>query len=388
MIRLDAPLMVSWSLALGFGLVMVASASVAMDVPFVARHGIYLTLGLMGFLVMLIVPLKFWNGTYQVALLGALALCALVLVPGLADEVKGARRWIDFGGFTVQPAEVAKAAMIVYWAGFLFRHEEALRGSPRPALRPLLYFAVLAALLIAQRDFGSVAILGAVLSAMLFLAGLRLRYFAVLVMVSALALAGLVWIEPYRVERLVSFSDPWATAFDSGYQLTHSLIAFGRGELFGLGLGEGIQKLWYLPEAHNDFIFAVIAEELGLAGALALMALLAVIVARILATARTAMGRGDSFAGYLCYGVALLFALQILINIGVTTGSLPTKGLTMPFISYGGNSLIVCAALVGLVGRAQLESLGSPESGAPQKRKQKPARRKAVLSHFVKGERP
>ena len=355
MIRLDAPLMVSWGLALGFGLVMVASASVAMEAPFLARHGVYLTLGLMGFLVMLIVPLKFWNSTYQLALLGALALCALVLVPGVAQEIKGARRWIDLGGFTVQPAEVAKAAMLVYWAGFLSRHEEALRRSPRPALRPLLYFAALAALLIAQRDFGSVAILSAVLGAMLFLAGMRLRYFAVLVLAGAVLLAGLIWMEPYRVERLVSFSDPWAKPFDSGYQLSHSLIAFGRGELFGLGLGEGIQKLWYLPEAHNDFIFAVIAEELGLAGALALMALLAVIVVRILLTARTAIGRGDAFASYLCYGVGLLFGLQILINIGVTTGSLPTKGLTMPFISYGGNSLVVCAVLVGLVGRAQLE---------------------------------
>ena len=355
MIRLDAPLMVSWGLVLGFGLVMVASASVAMDLPFLARHGVYLTLGLVGFLLMLCVPLKVWNHTHQIALLGALALCALVLVPGVAEEVKGARRWIDLGSFTLQPAEIAKAAMIVYWAGFLARRDEALRESPRPALLPLVYFAALVALLILQRDFGNVVVLSAVFGALLFLAGLRLRYFGLLVLVGAVALAGLIWMEPYRVERLVSFSDPWARAFDSGYQLTHSLIAFGRGEVFGLGLGEGIQKLWYLPEAHHDFIFAVVAEELGLAGALALMALLGLIVARILRTARTAMGCGDKFAGYLCYGVALLLGVQMLINVGVATGSLPTKGLTMPFISYGGNSLIVCAALVGLVGRAQLE---------------------------------
>ena len=355
MIRLDAPLMVSWGLVLGFGLVMVASASVAMEAPFLARHGIYLTLGLMGFLLMLCVPLKVWNHTHQIALLGALALCALALVPGVTEEIKGARRWIDFGSFTLQPAEIAKAAMIVYWAGYLARRDEALRESPRPALLPLVYFAALVALLILQRDFGNVVVLSVVLGAMLFLAGLRLRYFGLLVLVGAAALAGLIWMEPYRVERLVSFSDPWARAFDSGYQLTHSLIAFGRGEVFGLGLGEGIQKLWYLPEAHHDFIFAVVAEELGLAGAIALMALLGLIVARILRTARTAMGCGDKFAGYLCYGVALLLGVQMLINVGVATGSLPTKGLTMPFISYGGNSLIVCAALVGLVGRAQLE---------------------------------
>lgn len=355
MIRLDAPLMISWGLVLGFGLVMVASASVAMEAPFLARHGVYLTLGLMGFLFMLCVPLKVWNRTYQMALLGALTLCALVLVPGVTEEIKGARRWIDLGSFTLQPAEIAKAAMIVYWAGFLARRDEALRKSPLPALLPLVFFAALVALLILQRDFGNVVVLSAVLGTMLFLAGLRLRYFGLLVLAGALALAGLIWMEPYRVERLVSFSDPWASAFDSGYQLTHSLIAFGRGEVFGLGLGEGIQKLWYLPEAHHDFIFAVIAEELGLVGALALMALLGLIVARILYVARMAIGSGDKFAGYLCYGVALLLGVQTLINVGVATGSLPTKGLTLPFISYGGNSLIVCAALVGLVGRAQLE---------------------------------
>ncbi|MCY3795988.1 MAG: putative lipid II flippase FtsW [Gammaproteobacteria bacterium] len=355
MIRLDAPLMVSWGLVLGFGLVMVASASVAMEAPFLARHGIYLAMGLMGFLFMLCVPLKVWNRTYMMALLGALTLCGLVLVPGVTEEVKGARRWIDFGSFTLQPAEIAKAAMIVYWAGFLARRDEALRQSPLPALLPLVFFAALAALLILQRDFGNVVVLSAVLGAMLFLAGLRLRYFGLLVLAGVVALAGLIWMEPYRVERLVSFSDPWASAFDSGYQLTHSLIAFGRGEVFGLGLGEGIQKLWYLPEAHHDFIFAVIAEELGLVGALALMALLGLIVARILYVARMSIAGGDKFAGYLCYGVALLLGVQTLINVGVATGSLPTKGLTLPFISYGGNSLIVCATLVGLVGRAQLE---------------------------------
>ena len=355
MIRLDAPLMVAWGLALGFGLVMVASASVAMETPYLARHGIYLILGLMGFLVMLIVPLKVWDRAHRIALLAGLAICALVLVPGVAEEIKGARRWIDLGGFTVQPAEVAKAAMIVYWAGFLSRHDEALRTALRPVRQPLLHFAILGGLLIAQPDFGTLAILGAVLGSLLFLGGLRLRYFTVLAAVGAILLMALIWVEPYRMERLLSFRDPWASAYGSGYQLAHSEIAFGRGELFGLGLGEGIQKLWYLPEAHNDFIFAVVAEELGLVGALTLMALLAVMVARILRTARVAMERDAKFAGYLCYGTGLLFGLQILINIGVTTGSLPTKGLTMPFISYGGNSLIVCAVLLGLVGRAQLE---------------------------------
>ena len=357
MIRLDAPLLVYWGLALGFGLVMVASASAAMESHYLARHGVYLGVALLAFLVVLAMPLKFWNAGHGPALVGALALCALILVPGVADEVKGAKRWVDLGGFTLQPAELAKAAFIVYFAGCLARHDGALRQSPAALLRPLLWFSILAVLLLLQPDFGTVVVLGGVLAAMLFLAGARLRYFAVVLLAGGALFAFLAWIQPYRMARLVSFIDPWATPFTSGYQLTHSLIAFGRGELFGLGLGDGIQKLWYLPDAHNDFIYAVVAEELGLIGALALLALLALVVQRILRTARAAFARDERFGGYLCYGVGLLFGLQVLVNIGVTTGSLPTKGLTLPFISYGGNSLVVCAALIGLVFRTQLEEV-------------------------------
>ena len=355
MIRLDAPLLAYWGLALGFGLVMVASASVAMEAHYLLRHGLYLMIALTAFVAALAIPLKFWSASHRLALFGALALCFAVLLPGVADEIKGAKRWINLGGFTLQPAELAKAALIVYFAGCLARNDAALRQSPASLLGPLLWFALLSVLLLMQPDFGSVVVLGGVLAAMLFLAGARLRYFALVLIGGGALFALLAWTQPYRMTRLVSFIDPWATPFTSGYQLTHSLIAFGRGELFGLGLGDGIQKLWYLPDAHNDFIYAVVAEELGLLGALVLLALLALIVLRILRTARAAFARDERFGGYLCYGVALLFGLQVLVNIGVTTGSLPTKGLTLPFISYGGNSLIVCTALIGLVFRTQLE---------------------------------
>ena len=359
MIRLDAPLLICWWLILGLGLVMVASASVAMNAPYLLKHGIYLLIALIGFLVVLAVPLKFWERCHQLALVGAVALCIAILIPGVADEVRGAKRWVQLGGFSLQPAELAKAAVIVYFAGYLAKRDLALRESPAALGMPLLWFGAMAVLLLLQPDFGTVVVLSGVAFAMMFLAGIRLRYFLLVILVGGAVLALLAWVQPYRMARLVSFIDPWATAFDSGYQLTHSLIAFGRGELLGLGLGDGIQKLWYLPDAHNDFIYAVVAEELGLLGAVALLALLAVLVQRILGTARAVLGMGHKFGGYVCYGVGLLLALQMLINIGVTTGSLPTKGLTLPFISYGGNSLIVCAALIGMVCRAQLEATRS-----------------------------
>ena len=359
MIRLDAPLLICWWLVLGLGLVMVASASVAMNAPYLLKHGIYVVIALIGFLVVLAVPLKFWERCHQLALVGAVALCIAILIPGVADEVRGAKRWVQLGGFSLQPAELAKAAVIVYFAGYLAKRDLALRESPAALGMPLLWFGAMAVLLLLQPDFGTVVVLSGVAFAMMFLAGIRLRYFLLVILVGGAVLALLAWVQPYRMARLVSFIDPWATAFDSGYQLTHSLIAFGRGELLGLGLGDGIQKLWYLPDAHNDFIYAVVAEELGLLGAVALLALLAVLVQRILGTARAVLGMGHKFGGYVCYGVGLLLALQMLINIGVTTGSLPTKGLTLPFISYGGNSLIVCAALIGMVCRAQLEATRS-----------------------------
>jgi cell division protein FtsW len=189
----------------------------------------------------------------------------------------------------------------------------------------------------------------------LFVAGARMRHFLALVLGAGLLLAAVAMLKPYRLERLITFTDPWSFAFGSGYQLTQALIAFGRGELTGLGLGEGIQKLFYLPEAHNDFIFAVIGEELGLIGAIVVVLLFALLIVRILRVARVAVDERRLFGGYLAYGVGLLLGVQCLINMGVNTGLLPTKGLTLPFVSYGGNSLLVSCAMLGLVFRAQLE---------------------------------
>ena len=351
----DRALVLSWLFVLAFGLVMVASASLAMGGSYFVRHGVYLGIALCGFLVALGVPLSVWNRLRNVAGVVAVALCVLVLVPGIGQSVNGATRWIDFGFITLQPSEFARFFVLIYLAGFLAHNDDILKRSGRVLIGPLLLLGATVALLVAEPDLGSVVVLGCAAGALVFVAGAQLRYFIPLVVVGVGLFAVLAFAQPYRLERLASFADPWATANTSGYQLVQALIAFGRGELFGLGLGAGIQKLFYLPEAHNDFIFAVIAEELGMVGALALLLLLAVLVYRILATGRRLLAQGEKFGGYLCYGVGVVLGVQAMINLGVASGLLPTKGLTLPFVSYGGNSLIVCCALVGLVVRAQWE---------------------------------
>jgi cell division protein FtsW len=354
--RLDYPLVMAWILILGLGIVMVSSAGIAKDVDLLPRHAVYLMLALLGFGVTLVVPLAIWQSTHRLAWIVAVVLCVLVLVPGIGSEVNGARRWISLGGFTVQPAEVAKFLLLVYLAGYLARFDDRMADDAMTLFKPLMMTAVIAGLLLAQPDFGTAVVLTAAACGLLFMAGARLRHFLGIVAVAGFALAVLAYQQPYRLSRLITFTDPWAYATDGGYQLTQALIAFGRGETMGLGLGEGIQKLDYLPEAHNDFIYAVIAEELGLIGALAVIGLFVFLVLRILRVARLAMQNGRAFAGYLAYGVALFIGLQYLVNLGVNTGVLPTKGLTLPFVSYGGNSLIVSCALLGLVCRTHLES--------------------------------
>jgi cell division protein FtsW len=352
---MDKVLVSSWLVILGLGVVMVASASAAMSGALLTKHAVYLFLALCVMLAVVLTPLEWWRQSHRLALVVALALCLAVLIPGIGVEVNGARRWIGLGIFSIQAAEVCKLLLLVYLAGYLHRFHDEIADRLLVLLRPLLMIAVPAALLLAQPDFGSVVVIVSVAVALLFVAGARLRHFLLLVIMGAAALAALAVLQPYRMQRLVSFLNPWEYAFSSGYQLTQALIAFGRGEVFGLGLGEGIQKLFYLPEAHNDFIFAVIAEELGLVGALGVIALFAALVIRIFRVGRTALLDGNYFGGYLAYGVGLMIGVQCFVNLGVNTGVLPTKGLTLPFVSYGGNSLIVSCAMIGFVLRLQLE---------------------------------
>jgi cell division protein FtsW len=356
--RWDTTLLLVWLMILGLGTVMVASSSVAMSNTYILKHGAFLLASLVAFGATVAIPLALWEKCHRLAWLLAVALCLIVLVPGIGSEVNGARRWIGLGGFSLQASEVAKVLVLIYLAGYLARFDEAVSENFFALLRPVLMIGVVGLLLLLEPDYGSVVVLGTAACGMLFVAGARLRHFVLLVVGFSVLLAALALLQPYRLERLITFTDPWSFAYSSGYQLTQALIAFGRGELTGLGLGEGIQKLFYLPEAHNDFIFAVIAEELGLVGAVTVVLLFAVLIVRILRVARVAVDDRRRFGGYLVYGVGLLLGVQCLINMGVNTGLLPTKGLTLPFVSYGGNSLVVSCVMLGLVFRTELESRG------------------------------
>ncbi len=349
--------------ASALGVVMVASASLGLDggaLRTTVRHLAMLGLAVVTLLLVAAIPLRIWNALYIPVLIATLAGLALLLVPGVGREVNGATRWIGVAGFSLQVTEFAKLGFVVFMAGYVGRHAEHVRtdagGGWRGLLPPLAALALLALLLHVVRDYGAAVVIAAVSLGMLFIGGARLRAFLSLALVAAAVLAGGALLASYRMQRLTCFLDPWKAANDCGYQLTQALIAFGRGEWFGLGLGQSIQKLAYLPEAHNDFLLAVIAEETGIAGVFLVFAVLAAIVACMLVIGRRAAAAGQRFGAMVSYGGALVIALQSLVSAGVNLGVLPTKGLTLPFVSFGGNSLLVCAALVALALRADFET--------------------------------
>ena len=359
-----ASIAIPWVLLLGFGLVMVGSASVALTSDYLTKHAFYLVLSGIAFAMVYAMPVGFWRNIYLAGWAVSVFIAVLVLLPGFSHEVNGAKRWISLGGFTLQAAEVAKFGVCLYLAGYLDRHSDKLVTDPKVVFVPIGMVALVVGLLVAEPDLGSAVVIAATMLGLLFLAGARLRYFFLMLVLGAGLLWVLVEVAPYRMQRLIAFLDPWSVAFGSGYQLTQALIAFGRGEIFGLGLGEGIQKLFYLPEAHNDFIFAVVAEELGAIGAIALILLMSYLVIQLLRLGWQELQRGRHFAGYVCLFVGLLFAFQFLVNIGVNTGALPTKGLTLPSVSYGGNSLIISCALMGLVLRSVTSDTPVKKRGA------------------------
>ena len=338
------------------GLVAISSASIEYaDLHYnstwfhTIRHLIYLALSLTAAAVVYRVPLEFWEETGWVWLFIALALLILVLIPGVGREVNGSQRWLPLGPFTLQPSEFAKLAMVVYLAGYMVRREHEVRNQWQGFLKPMAVLFAATLLLMVEPDFGATVIVAGSAFGMLFLAGVKLGHF-LLVLAGALgALLVLVVSEPYRVKRLTAYTDPWADPYDTGFQLTQSLIAFGRGEWFGVGLGNSVQKLFYLPEAHTDFVFSIWAEETGFVGALAVIVLYIALIGRILWVGRAAQLALQPFGAYVCYGVALVFSGQAFVNMGVSSGLLPTKGLTLPFVSYGGTSLIVCCVMLALV---------------------------------------
>lgn len=319
------------------------------------RYLFHLSLGSAAALVIYLIPMRFWLETGWVWLFLSLFLLILVLIPGVGREVNGSRRWLALGPLSLQCSEFAKMFVIIYLAGYLVRREVEVRSEWQGFVKPMAVLFGITLLLMLEPDFGATVVTVGTAFGMLFLAGVRLGHFLCVVGGSFAALVLLVVSEPYRMARLASYTDPWADQFNSGYQLTQSLIAFGRGEWFGVGLGNSVQKLFYLPEAHTDFVFSIWAEEMGLVGTVSVIALYALLVSRLLWVARRAWSKADHFGHHIASGVALLFTGQVFINIGVATGLLPTKGLTLPFLSYGGSSLIVSCCLIALVLRVEKE---------------------------------
>ncbi len=344
---------------LAIGMVLVSSASITLadrkygePLYFLYRHLMFTALGVGLGLIVACIPLQRWQALAPVLLLVAGALLVAVLIPGIGHSSNGSSRWLGLDSLNLffQPSELMKLCMVVFMAAYLARHADAVRTSLQGFGKPLLLLLVVASLLMLEPDFGSTAVLAATVLGLLFLAGMRLWPFALLAGVIGTGLVTLALAAPYRLERLTSFMNPWADPFNSGFQLTQALIAFGRGGWFGVGLGGSVQKLNYLPEAHTDFVFAVLAEEMGLLGSVLVIGLFALLIARAWRVAAQAERSGNAFAAYLAYGVALWLGLQAMVNIGVNMGVLPTKGLTLPLLSYGGSSqmitLVACALLL------------------------------------------
>ena len=365
----DTVLLTLGATLISIGVIAIASASIEYgDFHFgnpwhhTQRHAAYLMLAITLGALAYMAPAASVQRLSPWLLFLAVALLILVMIPGIGREVNGAQRWLPLGVITLQPSEFAKLAVLLYAAGYLVRQEEAVRHHWSGLAKLIAILSVVAALLLLEPDFGATVIIVGVVVGMTFLAGAKLVYVLAMLAAAAMALAFLVLSAPYRMKRLTAYQDPWADPFGSGFQLVQSLIAFGQGEWWGVGLGNSVQKLFYLPEAHTDFVFSIWSEETGLIGATAMIALFVMLIARVLNIGWRVAAQHRLFEAYVCFGAALMFAGQAFVNMGASSGLLPTKGLTLPFVSYGGNSLIVNCMLLGMV----LRTAGSLESERPE----------------------
>jgi cell division protein FtsW len=384
---MDLWLLVVSLLLLALGLVMVGSASVSIadrllsdPYYYLWRQGLFVTVGLLAAYSVLQLRLVYWERLGPYFLLFGLTLLVVVLLIG--REVNGSTRWLGMGPFNLQPSELMKIFMVVYLAGYLVRRGEEVRTSFKGFLKPMLLVGIIGVLLLLEPDFGAAAVITATVLGMMFLSGVRLWQFGLLFTLMLSAMALLAYSSPYRMARLTSFVNPWADPFNSGFQLTQALIAFGRGEWLGVGLGGSIQKLFYLPEAHTDFLFAVLAEELGLVGALFTIALFVILVWRAFFIGQAAQQAGNRFGAYLAYGLGLWLGMQAFINLGVNMGVLPTKGLTLPLMSYGGSSIVVsciaCALLLRVSHEHPVEKQPAARRSKSEEKKGKTRRRAAA----------
>ena len=340
---------------IAIGLLMVYSTSIVISErtfghPFyyVIRQSTYLVLGFIVAGLTVRIPLVQWEKLGTAMLFISIFLLFLVLVPGIGKQVNGSMRWIGFGPIGIQVSEFAKLSVVIFMAGYLVRREEEIRTRLSGFIKPMVLLGIMALLLLREPDFGAATVIMVTALGMMFLAGVRLWQFMALLISVVAALAILAISSPYRMARLTTFLNPWTVRYDSGYQLTQSLIAFGRGGWSGTGLGGSVQILFYLPEAHTDFLLAVLGEELGLWGLLAVTALFMLLVARAMMMGRKAYLQDKHFSAYLAYGLALWLAFQTMINVGVNVGVLPTKGLTLPLMSYGGSSMLIVCAVIAI----------------------------------------
>jgi cell division protein FtsW len=346
-----------------FGLVMMTSASVTIadrqlhdPLFFLNRQLTGVVLGVVAAAIMMVIPTTVWERMAMPLLLVAFVFLLMVLIPGIGHEVNGSRRWLRAGVMNFQASELARVLLLIYLASYVVRRQSELKEELRGFLKPLGILMGAAALLLLEPDFGAATVLVATGLGVLFLAGVKLRHFVALVLIAAAGMSVIAVTSAYRLKRLTAFLDPWADPFNSGFQLTQSLIAIGRGEVFGVGLGASVQKLFYLPEAHTDFVFAVLAEELGLIGVIATLALFVLLVWRAFHVSRLAAEAGLAFQAYCAAAFGIWLGLQTFINVGVNMGILPTKGLTLPLMSYGGSSVLVTLGWIGLLMRIHHEA--------------------------------
>lgn len=370
---IDPVLMIAFISLLTIGVIMVASSSISIaernfSNPFyyLQRQLVFVAIGLFSAFCVFKIRLVQWEKSGQSLLLFALFLLVLVLIPAIGKTVNGSTRWLPLGIFNLQVSELVKLFVVIYVAGYLVRHGDAVRRSLWGFLKPMMMVGLAGLLLLLEPDFGATVVIMGTVLAMTFLAGARFIQFMSFVLLFACAALMLVVTSPYRMQRLTSFANPWADPFDSGFQLTQSLIAIGTGGWFGTGLGGSVQKLFYLPESHTDFLFAIMSEELGFVGVVFIVLMYGLIFYRSLKIASQAEKAGNYFAAYMAYGIGIWLSMQAVINIGVNVGLLPTKGLTLPLMSYGGSSLIVCCIAIGLLMRIHYETNGVTKQARKQ----------------------
>lgn len=353
-------------LLLALGLVMVYSASIAIasasrytgyqETYYLLRHLLYIAVSLLFGFIAFQFPLRAWQKMAPYLFIAGIVLLVIVLIPGVGREVNGSKRWISLFVVNFQPSELMKLFAVLYAADYAMRKAGHMQSFTRGFLPMLLVMLFIGALLLFEPDFGAFAVIIAVAMGVLFLGGINSRQFGALIVMLIAGFALVIWSSPYRMQRIIGFMDPWADPFGKGYQLSHALIAFGRGEWLGVGLGGSVEKLLYLPEAHTDFLLAVIAEELGFAGVLIVVLLFAYLTLRAFAIGRQAASLERPFAALVAHGIGIWLAVQAIINMGVNMGLLPTKGLTLPLLSFGGSGIAANCVALGILLRVDWES--------------------------------